>query len=123
MSAEEFVDYIPYPETRLYVMTILAAQEQYRRIYSLPHSGALTLVAQQGAPPELASVNAPEPAFRVPPPPLPTQVVRTKARGKTVRTAVPRKAAATGTVQKTPTRKRTPTSRKARSVRRTRRSG
>jgi len=35
MSAEEFIESIPYTETRSYVMTILAAQEQYRRIYSL----------------------------------------------------------------------------------------
>jgi len=35
-SAEEFVDTIPFGETRTYVMTILAAQEQYRRIYALP---------------------------------------------------------------------------------------
>jgi soluble lytic murein transglycosylase len=35
MTAEEFVDSIPFSETRLYVMTVLAAQEQYRRIYSL----------------------------------------------------------------------------------------
>ena len=26
---------IPFSETRLYVMTVLASQEQYRRIYSL----------------------------------------------------------------------------------------
>jgi soluble lytic murein transglycosylase-like protein len=38
MKAEEFVDSIPFSETRLYVMTVLAAQEQYRRIYSLPAS-------------------------------------------------------------------------------------
>jgi soluble lytic murein transglycosylase len=38
MTAEEFVDSIPYSETRLYVMTVLASQEQYRRIYSLPPS-------------------------------------------------------------------------------------
>ena len=38
MTAEEFVDSIPFSETRLYVMTVLAAQEQYRRIYSLPAS-------------------------------------------------------------------------------------
>jgi len=36
MSAEEFVDSIPFSETRVYVMTVLAAQEQYRRIYALP---------------------------------------------------------------------------------------
>ena len=35
MSAEEFVDSIPFSETRIYVMTVLASQEQYRRIYSL----------------------------------------------------------------------------------------
>jgi soluble lytic murein transglycosylase len=38
MKAEEFVDSIPFSETRLYVMTVLAAQDQYRRIYSLPAS-------------------------------------------------------------------------------------
>ena len=36
MTAEEFVDSIPFSETRTYVMLVLAAQEQYRRIYSLP---------------------------------------------------------------------------------------
>ena len=30
------MDGIPFSETRIYVMTILAAQEQYRRIYDLP---------------------------------------------------------------------------------------
>jgi soluble lytic murein transglycosylase len=35
MSAEEFIENIPFNETRLYVMTILAGQEQYRRIYGL----------------------------------------------------------------------------------------
>lgn len=35
MTAEEFVESIPFTETRLYVMTILATQEQYRRIYRL----------------------------------------------------------------------------------------
>ena len=40
MTAEEFVDSIPFSETRLYVMTVLASQEQYRRIYSLSPSPA-----------------------------------------------------------------------------------
>ena len=40
MSAEEFVDSIPYQETRTYVMTILASQEQYRRLYALPAAPA-----------------------------------------------------------------------------------
>jgi soluble lytic murein transglycosylase len=35
MSAEEFVESIPFTETRFYVMTILATQEQYRRLYTL----------------------------------------------------------------------------------------
>jgi soluble lytic murein transglycosylase len=35
MSAEEFIESIPFTETRLYVMTILSTQEQYRRIYAL----------------------------------------------------------------------------------------
>lgn len=35
ISAEEFIESIPFSETRLYVMTILASQEQYRRIYGL----------------------------------------------------------------------------------------
>src|SRR4029077_19404162 len=39
LSAEEFVDTIPFSETRTYVMTVLAAQEQYRRIYALPPAG------------------------------------------------------------------------------------
>ena len=35
IPAEEFIESIPFTETRLYVMTILAMQEQYRRIYAL----------------------------------------------------------------------------------------
>lgn len=34
MTAEEFVDSIPFVETRGYVMIILAAREHYRRLYS-----------------------------------------------------------------------------------------
>ncbi len=33
---EEFVESIPFTETRNYVMTILAAREQYRRLYNFP---------------------------------------------------------------------------------------
>ena len=36
LPAEEFVETIPFTETRAYVMTILAAREQYRRIYGFP---------------------------------------------------------------------------------------
>jgi soluble lytic murein transglycosylase len=35
LSTEEFVEGIPFTETRNYVMIILAAREQYRRIYGL----------------------------------------------------------------------------------------
>lgn len=35
LTAEEFVETIPFTETRNYVMIILAAREQYRRIYGL----------------------------------------------------------------------------------------
>jgi soluble lytic murein transglycosylase len=35
IPAEEFIENIPFTETRNYVMTILASQEQYRRLYSL----------------------------------------------------------------------------------------
>jgi soluble lytic murein transglycosylase len=34
MSAEEFVENIPFVETRSYVMTILAGREHYRRLYA-----------------------------------------------------------------------------------------
>ena len=36
MSAEEFIESIPFTETRHYVMTVLTNQVHYRRIYSLP---------------------------------------------------------------------------------------
>jgi soluble lytic murein transglycosylase len=35
IPAEEFIENIPFTETRNYVMTILAGQEQYRRLYTL----------------------------------------------------------------------------------------
>ncbi|HEY2944521.1 MAG TPA: transglycosylase SLT domain-containing protein [Vicinamibacteria bacterium] len=35
MSAEEFVESIPFVETRAYVMNVLQHQEQYRRLYAL----------------------------------------------------------------------------------------
>jgi soluble lytic murein transglycosylase len=35
MPAEEFVESIPFTETRFYVMTILASREHYRRLYGL----------------------------------------------------------------------------------------
>jgi soluble lytic murein transglycosylase len=35
LSAEEFIESIPFTETRSYVKTVLSAREQYRRIYAL----------------------------------------------------------------------------------------
>ena len=46
MPAEEFIETIPFTETRFYVMIVLASREQYRRLYGLartaraPASGA-----------------------------------------------------------------------------------
>jgi soluble lytic murein transglycosylase len=40
ISAEEFIENIPFTETRNYVMTILANQEQYRRLYALKPGAA-----------------------------------------------------------------------------------
>ena len=38
-SAEEFIESIPFTETRQYVTTILASREHYRRIYGLGKAG------------------------------------------------------------------------------------
>jgi len=40
MTAEEFVESIPFVETRAYVMNVLEHQEQYRRLYALGPSPA-----------------------------------------------------------------------------------
>jgi len=51
MSAEEFVESIPFTETRYYVMNILAAREQYRELYGLPAGpGAREHLAPEGSP-------------------------------------------------------------------------
>jgi soluble lytic murein transglycosylase len=39
-SAEDFIETIPFTETRGYVMIVLASREQYRRLYGLAHSPA-----------------------------------------------------------------------------------
>lgn len=49
MSAEEFVEIIPFTETRNYVMTILAAREQYRRVYGFPALAATAPAAAQSS--------------------------------------------------------------------------
>lgn len=45
MSAEEFIESIPFSETRNYVMTILAGREHYRRIHSLAVQGSAATAA------------------------------------------------------------------------------
>jgi soluble lytic murein transglycosylase len=49
-SAEEFIEAIPYPETRGYVMGILAHREHYRRLYGLTAGHAAAAGAQTGSP-------------------------------------------------------------------------
>jgi soluble lytic murein transglycosylase len=50
MPAEEFVDSIPFVETRGYVMTILAGREHYRRLYSFGHPRPKTATARTDPP-------------------------------------------------------------------------
>ena len=40
VPAEEFIESIPFTETRSYVMSILAHREHYRRLYGLPRRPA-----------------------------------------------------------------------------------
>lgn len=46
MPADEFIESIPFTETRNYVMTILAGREHYRRIHSLATAGSATAAAE-----------------------------------------------------------------------------
>jgi soluble lytic murein transglycosylase len=48
MSEEEFVESIPFSETRHYVMTVLANREHYRRLYGLGPTPAAPALAQAG---------------------------------------------------------------------------
>jgi soluble lytic murein transglycosylase len=43
IGAEEFIESIPFTETRGYVMTVLASRENYRRVYSLAGTADATL--------------------------------------------------------------------------------
>lgn len=43
IGAEEFIESIPFTETRGYVMTVLASRENYRRLYSLAGTADATL--------------------------------------------------------------------------------
>jgi soluble lytic murein transglycosylase-like protein len=55
MSAEEFVESIPFTETRNYVITILGSRDQYRRIYSFPPASPQPAVAAPAAGPTASS--------------------------------------------------------------------
>jgi soluble lytic murein transglycosylase len=55
MSAEEFVESIPFTETRNYVITILGSRDQYRRIYSFPPASPQPAVAAPAAGPAASS--------------------------------------------------------------------
>lgn len=50
ISEEEFVESIPFSETRHYVMTVLANREHYRRLYGLGSRAAAPAPAQAYAP-------------------------------------------------------------------------
>jgi hypothetical protein len=65
MPAEEFIEIIPFTETRGYVMGVLAHREQYRRLYALPapqatHSGQLDRAPRRRSPEQARSVRAAE---------------------------------------------------------------
>ena len=49
ISAEEFIESIPFAETRTYVMNVLSHREQYRRLYSLPAGPEPGQMAAQAA--------------------------------------------------------------------------
>jgi len=49
LPAEEFIEGIPFSETRSYVTIVLASREQYRRLYGLERTAPAT--ASEGARP------------------------------------------------------------------------
>jgi soluble lytic murein transglycosylase len=54
LEPEEFIESIPFQETRSYVMTILANREHYRRIYGLSTLGVIKQ-GQAGRPLDVAA--------------------------------------------------------------------
>jgi len=69
MPAEEFIESIPFSETRTYVMNILAHREQYRRLYSMPEKPEPSLLATLAeAAPAPTTVQAPAAPARKPVP-------------------------------------------------------
>jgi soluble lytic murein transglycosylase len=62
VPAEEFIESIPFAETRTYVMNVLSHREQYRRLYSLPvHPGPGLPVAEPAATGAAAAEARPAP--------------------------------------------------------------
>lgn len=61
MPAEEFIESIPFVETRNYVMNVLAHRAQYRRLYALPEKPQPGVLIAQAAPPEPAPRVASKP--------------------------------------------------------------
>ena len=50
MSAEDFVESIPFTETRFYVMVVLANRDQYRRLYGLDKPPTVVPLAEGARP-------------------------------------------------------------------------
>src|SRR5262249_37431114 len=60
MPAEEFIESIPFSETRASVMNTLAHREQYRRLYPMPEKpGPSPLATTATTPPAPQTVQAP----------------------------------------------------------------
>jgi soluble lytic murein transglycosylase len=57
MPAEEFIENIPFAETRTYVTNILAHREQYRRLYALPEKPAPGMAQAPPPPPVVAEAR------------------------------------------------------------------
>ena len=47
IDAEEFIESIPFTETRNYVMVLLASRQHYRRLYALSAQGAVRVGSAQ----------------------------------------------------------------------------
>jgi peptidoglycan lytic transglycosylase len=100
ISAEEFIESIPFAETRTYVMNVLSHREQYRRLYSLP------VRPQPGMLPDAAAVAVPLAATEEAPvvkkaPAKKAASVRKKSRGRS-------RTASASARKKAPAKKRAP---------------
>ncbi len=101
ISAEEFIESIPFAETRTYVMNILSHREQYRRLYSLPEKPEPGLLAAEAA--ATATPAAVSEAPAVARPLAPARKASSVRRGTR---AKPRAAAASMRTSKAPSSRR-----------------